>query len=148
MNLSRKFSVALFSILVAVLLSACAGTMRGMVQQSGDSVSLHFEDTGFGYGQLKTTLPDGETFQGKFVEESSTSFGTGFGTAWSGNTTGYGTTFGTVESFSGNIEAVLFGDRKHTMKCCFRAADSMMGLPSGGIGMCQVSDGRVIDVQF
>jgi len=109
---------------------------------------FQFEDTGFGYGTLKTTLADGETFEGKFVEESSTDYGTGFGTAWSGNTAAYGTTFGTVESYSGNIEAVLFGNNKHTMKCRFRAADSMMGLPSGGVGMCQVSDGRVIDIQF
>lgn len=122
--------------------------MRGMVQQGGELVSFQFEDTGFGYGTLKTTLSHGETFEGKFVEESSSGFGTGFGAAWSGSSTAYGTTFGTVESYSGNIEAVLFGDNKHTMKCRFRVADPMMGLPSGGVGMCQVSDGRVIDVQF
>ena len=82
------------------------------------------------------------------MEESTSGLGTGFGTAWSGNATAYGTTFGTIETYSGNFEAVLFGSNKHTMKCRFRAADSMMGLTSGGVGMCQVSDGRVIDVQF
>lgn len=122
--------------------------MRGMIREGGESVSFQFEDTGFGYGKLRTTLSDGETFEGKFVEESSSSVGVGFGTASSRSTTVYGTAFGTVESYSGNIEAVLFGNKNHTMKCRFRASDSTMGLPSGGIGMCQVSDGRVIDVQF
>lgn len=146
--LVRKIAFLLASLLSVTLLTACSGTMQGMVQQGGESVSLQFEDTGFGYGKLKTILSDGETFEGKFVEESSSGIGTGFGAAWSGNTTVYGTTFGTVESYSGNIEAVLLGTNKHTMKCRFRAADSMMGLPSGGVGMCQVSDGRVIDIQF
>jgi hypothetical protein len=34
------------------------------------------------------------------------------------------------------------------MKCRFNLADSIIGLSSGGFGLCQASDGRVIDIFF
>lgn len=137
----RILSVVFVFLFFVFMLAACSGTMMGMIQQNGETVSLQFKDNGFGSGRITTTLSDGETFQGKFVEASSSGFSTGF-------STGGGSSFGTVALYSGNIDAVLFGDKGHTMKCKFRAADSSIGLPSGGVGMCQVSDGRVIDVQF
>ena len=139
--------ISIFTFLI-VLLSACSGKMQGIVQQGGESVRFEFKDTTLGYGKIKAILLNGETFKGKFIEESSSSSGTGFGTTWSGGTTIYGTTFGVVESYTGNINAVLFGNKKHTMKCKFRVSDPNIGLPSGGVGVCQISDGRVIDVQF
>ncbi len=148
MMFTRNGALFIALALFSGLLSGCAGSMRGMIRQDGHAVNIQFDDTGFGYGKLSATLPDGEIFEGKFVEESSTGLVTGFGTAKSGVSTAHGTTFAVVEGYSGNIEGVLFGNKGHTMKCHFRAVDSSMGLPSGGVGMCEVSDGRVIDVQF
>jgi len=144
----KPLAVAFILLLSIGLLAACSGTMKGMVQQGGESVNFQFEDGGLGSGKLRTTLSDGETFKGKFAEESSSGFVTGFDTEGTGATIVHGETFETVESYSGNIDAILFGNKGHTMKCRFRAANSLIGLSSGGEGRCQVSDGRVIDVQF
>jgi len=144
----KPLAVAFILLLSIGLLAACSGTMKGMVQQGGESVNFQFEDGGLGSGKLRTTLSDGETFKGRFAEESSSGFVTGFDTEGTGATIVHGETFETVESYSGNIDAILFGNKGHTMKCRFRAANSLIGLSSGGEGRCQVSDGRVIDVQF
>ena len=149
MKKQQKLLGIAFVLLLSIgLLAACSGTMKGVVQQGGESVNFQFEDTGFGYGKLRTTLPDGETFEGKFAEEASSGYITGFNATGTGATIMRGSTFEAVESYSGNIEAILFGNKGHTMRCKFRSDISLMGLASGGEGRCQVSDGRVIDVQF
>jgi len=56
--------------------------------------------------------------------------------------------FEAVESFDGNAEAVLTGDRGNIMKCRFHITDIIFGFTSGGFGICQVSDGREIDIYF
>ncbi len=140
--------IVLGSVLAATILSGCAGTMQGMMRTSGEVVRFDFTETGMAHGTLKVVLVDGEQFQGKHVYQSSVSVGSGFGTAWSGSATASASAFGAVSTFSGNNEAVLFGDRGHTMRCRFRIADPVIGMTSGGVGLCQVSDGRVIDVQF
>jgi predicted small secreted protein len=144
----NPLGVALILLLFIVLLAGCSGTMKGRVQQGGESVSFQFEDSGLGTGTLRTTLSDGETFKGKYADESSSGFVTGFDTEGTGATIAHKEAFEAVESYSGNIEAILFGNKGHIMRCKFRAANSLRGLPSGGEGRCQVSDGRVIDVQF
>ena len=126
------------------MLSACSGIMKGMIQQGGDLVEFQYEGGGFGYGEILTTLPDGEKFEGKFVEESvNNCFCPGLGFQKT-----HGNKPGDVESNLGIFDAVLFGNKGHTMKCWFRLADSKIGLSGGGIGTCQVSDDRIIDLQF
>jgi predicted small secreted protein len=144
----KPSGVAFILLLSIVLLAACSGTMKGRVQQGGESVNFQFEDTGIGHGKLRATLSDGETFKGRFADEASSGYVTGFDTEGTGATIVRREAFEAVESYSGNIEAILFGNKGHTMRCKFRAANSLIGLPSGGEGRCQVSDGRVIDVEF
>ena len=45
-----------------------------------------------------------------------------------------------------NAYATLFGDKNHIMKCRF--GTNGKSLAAGGKGVCEVSDGRVIDVEF
>lgn len=83
----------------------------------------------------------------------STSMGTGFGTATATSSTGTyatasGTNFGVVESYTGSMQAVLFGNKGHTMRCKFQYADSSGFTTAGGVGLCETSDGRVVDVQW
>jgi len=144
----KPLGVAFILLLVIVLLAACSGTMKGRVQQGGESVSFQFEETGIGHGTMRATFSGGETFKGRFADESSSGYVTTFDTEGPEATIVHREAFEAVESYSGNIEAVLFGSKRHTMRCKFRAANSMMGLSGGGEGRCQVSDGRVIDVQF
>ena len=144
----KLFGVAFILLLSIGLLAACSGTMKGVVQQGGGSVSFQFEETGIGHGNLIAKLSDGETFKGRFADEASSGFVTGFDTEGREATIVHKEAFEALQSYPGNIEAILFGNKGHTMLCRFRPGNYLRGLPSGGEGRCQVSDGRVIDVQF
>ena len=133
-------------ILVAVLLAVqlgCAGSMKGVVRQDAKRIELTYTDSRLEKASLQTVLPGGERFEGKIVRIGSTDFQSD--TAVSGSRS---TDFEDVKLFDGNAEATLSGDRGNTMKCRFNLADSIIGLSSGGFGLCQVSDGRVIDIFF
>ena len=126
-------------ILIFILASlvGCAGTMNGMIRSSGDRISIKYEQ-GISHDSLEVTLPDGEIFKGKVVMVgSSTSF-----------VHGNNSSFAVVETYTGNVVGVLFGDRGHTMRCKFQYADSGGLTSAGGIGLCETSDNRVIDVQW
>ena len=138
---------------IVVLLSGCSGAMNGMIRDTGERVSITYEQ-GMSSDSLVITLPDGEIFKGRAVRVgSSTGIVSGFGAAsayGSGGNSAYGTSssFGVVSTHTGNLQATLFGDRKHTMRCSFQYADTSGYTPEGGIGVCETSDGRVIDVQW
>ena len=144
----RPLGIACILLALSVLLAACSGTMKGRVQQGDESVNFQFEDTGIGHGTLSAAFSGGETFKGRFADESSSGFITTFDTEGPKATIVHREEFEAIESYSGNVEAILFGNQGRTMRCKFRPVNSFMGLPSGGEGRCQISDGRVIDVRF
>ena len=103
---------------------------------------------------MQVTLADGETYKGKVVMAGrSSGVGYGFSSATAkdsqGRTAnGTGAAFNVVETPTGNMQCVLFGDRGHTMRCSFQYADTRGDTSAGGVGVCETSDGRVIDVQW
>ena len=116
-------------------------------------------------GTLSVTLPDGESYSGRYLQITSTStvdtlgWGWGYGYGWGpywgdwgawGPGPWYGpadwTSF--VRNYSGSVVATLFGNAGHTMRCRFHLASPELGLSGGGVGECQTSDGRHIDAQF
>ncbi len=120
-------------------LAACGGTMQGVVRGEGTRVQFQYEqgmDRDF-----YTAVLDGETFKGQAVQASATS-GSGVGFV-------DGTTVPVFTSTTtGNLVAVLFGDRGSSMRCNMNYADSSGFTSLGGVGVCQHSDGRVIDVMW
>jgi len=140
-------------IIAALFLSGCAGTMNGMVRNTGDRITINYQQ-GMEHDDLHVVMPDGETFIGKAVMVGrSSGIGWGFGSASATTSTGTsahgtGSAFSVIETYTGNMQGVLFGDRKHTMRCKLQYADSSGFTTSGGVGMCETSDGRVIDVQW
>ncbi|MDF1621201.1 hypothetical protein [Pseudothioclava nitratireducens] len=127
------------------LLSACGGTMQGAVRGSGQPVQFSYEQ-GMSSDML-TAVIDGETFNGKAVMRgASTTIGTGFGTATAGGTTAFGTTTIVGSSYTGDFVAVLLGSKGSTLSCQLQYADSSGFTTAGGVGVCQHSDGRVIDI--
>lgn len=127
--------------------------MSGMVRGSGEPISIAYTQ-GMQHDNLKVTMPDGETFTGKAVMVGrSTSVGTGFGTASAMSSNGASSTassssFGVIESYTGSMQAVLFGNKGNTMRCKFQYADSSGFTTAGGVGLCETSNGRVVDVQW
>lgn len=133
-------------ILVAILLTVqlgCAGSMKGVVRQDAKRIELTYTDSRLEKASLQTVLPGGERFEGKIVRIGW--MGTQSDPAVSDNES---TDFEDVQLFEGNAEATLTGNKGNLMKCRFKLADSIIGLSSGGFGICQVSDGRVIDIFF
>ncbi len=133
-------------ILVAGLLTVqlgCAGSMKGVVRRDAKRIELSYTNSRVGKGSLQTMLPGGERFEGKIVKIGSEDAPSD--TAVSG---GESTLFEDVQLFDGNAEATLSGSKGNIMKCRFNLADSIIGLSGGGFGICQITDGRVIDIFF
>ncbi len=133
-------------ILVAILLTVqlgCAGSMKGVVRRDAKRIEVTYTDSRLGKGILQTVLPDGERFEGKIVRIGSADSQSDTAVSASESTA-----FEDVQLFEGNAEATLTGNKGNLMKCRFKLADSIIGLSSGGFGLCQVSDGRVIDIFF
>jgi len=133
-------------ILVAILLTVqlgCAGSMKGVVRRDAKRIEVTYTDSRLGQGRLQTVLPGGERFEGKIVR-------TGWAGAQSDSAVSgdESTDFEDVQMFEGNAEATLSGNKGNVMKCRFNLTDSINGLSSGGFGLCQVTDGRVIDIFF
>jgi hypothetical protein len=133
-------------ILVAILLTiqlGCAGSMKGVVRRDAKRIEVTYTDSRLGQARLQTVLPGGERFEGKIVR-------TGWAGAQSDSAVSgdESTDFEDVQMFEGNAEATLSGNKGNVMRCRFNLTDSIIGLSSGGFGLCQVTDGRVIDIFF
>jgi len=117
-------------------LMACSGTMKGIDRTSGKRIQMAYEDEKFGKAGLQIKMPDGELFLGKLIEEPMAPVAGAPANI----------KYPAVDEFRGNTEALLFGDRGNYMKCRFRLSDTIVGFKSGGFGLCQTADGRVIDI--
>ena len=133
-------------VLVAILLTVllgCAGSMKGVVRRDAKRIELTYTDSRLGKGNVQTVLPGGERFEGKIVRMGSADVQSDLDVSGIESTA-----FEDVQLFDGNAKATLFGNKGNIMKCRFNLADSIIGLSSGGFGLCQVTDGRVIDIFF
>lgn len=137
----------------ALVLYGCAGTMTGMVRESGKMVTIAYEQ-GMEHDNLSVTMPDGEQFKGKVVMVGrTTGISSGFANMSAYSSTGAyasgsGSSFSIVNTYTGNVQGVLFGNRGHSMRCSFQYADTGGLTNAGGVGVCETSDGRVVDVQW
>jgi hypothetical protein len=119
--------------------------MQGVVRGTGKPVQFSYEQ-GIDSDTLTANI-DGEIFHGKSVMQgASTTIGTGFGTATSGSTSAFGTTTIIGSTTTGDFVAVLIGNKGSSLSCQLHYADSSGFTTSGGVGVCQHSDGRVVDV--
>ncbi len=133
-SLYRKFRGTVFKILAGsalALLVACSGTMDGVVRGEGTRVTFQYEQ-GLDRDFYEATI-DGENFKGQAV----------YADAVSGVSAGV-----FISLTSGNLVAVMFGNRGSTMRCNMNYADSSGFTSMGGVGICQHSDGRVIDIMW
>ncbi len=129
--------------ILAMIQLGCAGSMKGVVRRDAKRIELTYTNSRLGKGSLQTMLPDGERFEGKIDK-----IGSADNKSNTSAPESEPTDFEEVRIFEGNAEATLSGSKGNIMKCRFNLADSIIGLSSGGFGLCQVSDGRVIDVFF
>jgi hypothetical protein len=151
--------------LVATMLAGCTttGTIDGRVagpDKPAAAVAFTYTASwGRHGGTLSTTLPSGESFSGQYVQITSTStvdtsdpfFWNPDWADWNPFSTPWfdGSDVSTfVKKYSGKVVATLFGDKGDSMHCRFRLNDPKLGMPGGGVGQCQVSNGSHIDARF
>ena len=160
-------------LLVLLSLSACqttpdTGIMAGRWTHAGatERVPLSWESVDSSHGKIHSQLgKDGEHFHGTYVRVQTGEQGVEFESVYNHWNTptwatldwgSQGNYFGDytigidgfVNEFTGKVLATLSGDRDHAMRCQFSVDDPTLGLVSGGIGQCQVSDKSLIAVQF
>ncbi len=147
----------------ALLLAGCisTGQMAGRLAKPDEPavpVTLEYQTSRFGQGgTMWSTLPNGEFFDGKYLQITAAAtadtigpVAVGWGWGWAPVDPWFAgvnaTTF--VQQYSGRVVATLFGDQGHVMRCRLNLSNPAGGITGGGIGECEVSNGERIDVQF
>ena len=137
-SFGRTLPILLAGSMLALLV-ACSGTMQGVVRGEGTRVTFKYEQ-GMDRDFYEAII-DGEHFKGQAVHADAR---TGVGVGLAGGTTVPVIT----SSTSGNLVAVMFGDKGSTMRCNMNYADSSGFTTMGGVGVCQHSEGRTIDIMW
>jgi len=133
------FAIAALTMVVTM---GCSGTMNGVIRRDAQRVEIVYTDSRVAVAELLIVMPDGERFQGKTARLNKTKDMMEAGAA------DISAHFEVMQTFDGNVKANLTGSRGNLMKCRFKVADYIIGLNSGGFGLCQMADGRVMDVFF
>jgi hypothetical protein len=127
----------IFATTLIFALGGCAGEMTGQIRGSGERIKFTYEQ-GIDSDTYTAVIGE-EVFSGKAVMDGSTSvIATGLGTAFDAGLFGSTTT--------NRFVAILLGNKGSSLNCQMRYADSSGFTTSGGVGICQHSDGRMIDI--
>lgn len=137
----QSYKKAFAAILFVVVLTGCVGEMSGIMRGQGGKVIV--SSNGDDY---TLSLPDGETFKGKRVVAHSSHF--------NGiliETPEVRSPFGDVAYYyhfgpyrrALVYGGILSGDRGHTMWCTIFSNGF-----GGGKGLCDISDGRTVDLEW
>jgi hypothetical protein len=140
-NLNASFVLSL----IVALTVGCSGQINGVIRRDAKRIEITYTDSRLTAAELAAVLPDGEQFRGKSESLDRTREAMETASTAGGLQSGG---FEAVQSFPGNSKATLSGNRGNVIKCRFKITDVIIGFSSGGTGICQVSDGRVIDVFF
>jgi hypothetical protein len=146
-------------VLVAALVAGCAAptrTMTGQISTPGEParpVTLTYDqDRTDDSGTLFLTLPDGESFSGRYARVGSAGAAAippGLDEDFSAVDWGYQAdnwTFG--QSEPDKVLALLQGNRGGKIRCRFKLLYAAGGMGDGGTGECQVNTGQRIEVKF
>ena len=145
---------ALVLLAVLGLTSGCSHTPKAIMRHDANKVAATVV-VYTGSIDVTITTADGEAFSGKttsisgeaigYLEDPKATSPLG-GVAYYSNltpsTTASAIAGNQVVSFSEVSAGVLTGDHGHTMWCNFKL------IPFGGTGICDISDGRIIDLDW
>ena len=119
---TTRFGAA--AIVLAVVVGCASAPIKGRLSVPGQApvpAVLSYESSLFGgSGKLWTTLPAGETFNGKYV----------------------------LSGREAPVTGTLNGDRGSVMVCRFNLNEPGVGPDKGGTVRCEISTGAVFDASF
>lgn len=144
----RKYLAQKIGLTVIVtMLVGCetTGSIQGVT--AGNNVEFEYQQGFFDNdGTLKVTMPDGELFSGKFVQQSSALSGDEWNIGESSGDDNI--TLKNSTTVSSQADAILIGNRGNTMKCKLQFSVPDYGIDGGGIGQCKSSLGKEIHLTF
>ena len=112
------------AVVVAVSVGCASAPIKGRLSVPGQAsvpAVLSYQSSLFGgSGKLWTTLPAGETFNGKYV----------------------------LSGRDAPVTGTLSGDRGSVMVCRFQLNEPGVGPDKGGTVRCEVSSGGIFDASF
>jgi hypothetical protein len=121
---TRTARVAATAVVVALIVGCASAPINGRLSVPGQEpvpAVLSYQSSLFGgSGKLWTTLPAGETFNGKYV----------------------------LSGRDSPVTGTLNGDRGNVMVCRFNLREPGVGPDKGGTVRCEVSSGGVFDASF
>ena len=135
-------------IIAAMLLAVtmgCSGTMDGIIRSDANRIEIMYTDSRVSVAELIAVFPNGGQFRGKSERFDRTRE---ILETDNKKTDDVAAHFEALQTFPGNAKATLSGNQGGKMACRFKLTDVIIGFSSGGFGLCQMSDGRVIDVFF
>ncbi len=141
----NKTSVIVCTALLSAVVMGCSGTMNGVVRRDAQRIEIMYTDSRVSVAELIAVLPGGERFRGKAEKFDRSQEMMETETTAADNVAAH---FEALQTFPGNVKATLTGSGSDTIKCRFKLTDVIIGFSAGGFGICQISDGGVIDVYF
>jgi len=142
--MKKKWIFGLTAIILATTIG-CSGTMDGVIRQDAERFKITYTDSRVASAELITVMPGGEQFRGKSERLDPQKE---VMAARAADANANPANFPALLTFPGNAKASLSGSMGSKMACRFKLTDVIIGYSSGGFGLCQMSDGRVIDVFF
>ncbi len=151
------------TLAVLLLLCGCipmtASTISPIQDKNGikrGTMNITFKNTSGSNAKITAIASDGEFFTGNLVDEKSQSIGSSgssgeedyAGTKGTSTRTHYTNRSSASIKYSSKAVAVLIGNRSHSMKCSFTLSNPSLGVTSGAVGECKISDGRVVPVSL
>jgi hypothetical protein len=136
---NRMFAFAALTMAVTM---GCSGTMTGVIRRDAQRVQITYTDARVATAELFMVTPDGERFRGRSERFDRTE------DMKRTDAEDISAHFEDLQTFNGNAQATLVGNRGNIIKCRFKITDFILGYGSGGFGICQMADGRVMDVFF
>jgi hypothetical protein len=141
----KKPGVFILAVIFLTVTLGCTGQMDGVIRRDAARIEITYTDSRFSAAELIAVLPSGEHFLGKSerLDRAKDMMETN-----PSKTDDIAVHFEALQAFPGNVKATLSGNRGKIIRCRFKLTDVILGFSGGGTGVCQVSDGRVIDVFF
>ena len=142
MKTAISFAVAVILVMIHL---GCSGKMSGVVRRDARRIDIMYTDSRLTSAELVTVMPNGERFSGKSEAYDKNKE---MMSAETKATDDVAIHFEDLQTFPANAKATLTSDRGNVIECRFKLTDTIIGFSSGGVGICQASDGRVIDLFF
>jgi hypothetical protein len=147
------------SLLMPLLLAVgcrTMGTGSGSTAAGNDAVHFTWKRFDGVTGTMVATLSDGSLYACSYFQITDNTTIDSLGPLWDGWGPGWG--FGRwdywdtgsefVTHYSGRVVAILADPEGKHIRCKFQLARPSNGMPGGGLGDCQLPDGKTIDASF